>query len=72
MKGANQNSKGKQAIYQKRGKKSHSEQVAIDFIFASDWLRKRSEFFRPIPDGKVAKPIGLLSTLSGNVSFNTH
>ena len=42
-----------------------SDQVAIDFSFASDWLRVWRNFSRPITERSKAKP------RQSQISFNT-
>ena len=50
---------------QPKARENAGDQVVIGFSFASDWLRKWREFFRPIAGRSKAKPKQSL------ITFNT-
>ena len=51
--------------YRPQARENVSDQVMIGFSFASDWLRKWREIFRPITESNKAKP------MKSRITFHT-
>ena len=49
----------------RQARENASDQVAIGFSFASDWLKKWPEISRPITERSVAKP------MQSRITFDT-